>query len=247
MLINAFSPLTPGINYTVDVTPGAFTDLAGNAFNGELHYTFTTAPIQASGTDAGEFIAVPDTGLQIDGGKGIDTALLQGLSYSYTILRNGDKVQAIGKNGVTTTLSGVERLLFADRHPVAVDIDGNGGQAYRLYQAAFDRTPDKAGVGYWIARMDQGASLHDVAQSFIDSDEFHTLYGLAPTDAVFINKLYENVLHRAGEKAGVDYWSGVLANGASRADVLASFSEGAENLAAMAKIIGNGFEYTPYV
>jgi hypothetical protein len=33
---------------------------------------------------------------------------------------------------------------------VALDVDGAAGQAYRLYQAAFDRAPDKNGLGYWI-------------------------------------------------------------------------------------------------
>ena len=35
----------------------------------------------------------------------------------------------------------VERLDFSDAH-LAFDVDGNAGQIYRLYKAAFARTPD---------------------------------------------------------------------------------------------------------
>jgi hypothetical protein len=38
----------------------------------------------------------------------------------------------------------------------------------------------------------------------------------------------------------------MLGSWTSRAQVLMQFSESAENQAAVLKIIGNGFEYTPY-
>jgi hypothetical protein len=41
-----------------------------------------------------------------------------------------------------------------------------GGQAYRVYQAAFNRTPDLGGLGFWIGAMDKGVSLADVANGF---------------------------------------------------------------------------------
>ena len=51
------------------------------------------------------------------------------------------------------TLVSVERLVFSDV-TVALDLDGVGGQAYRIYKAAFDREPDSGGLGYWIAQME---------------------------------------------------------------------------------------------
>lgn len=122
-----------------------------------------------------------------------------------------------------------------------------GGQAYRLYQAAFNRAPDNAGLGYWISVMDQGASLRDVSAGFTASTEFKTIYGASPTNAQIIDKLYQNILHRAGEAAGVAYWLEVLDKQQDTvAGVLANFSEGTENQAALAGLIGNGFAYTPY-
>lgn len=63
-------------------------------------------------------------------------------------------------------LTGIERRQFSDAQ-IAIDIDGAGGQAYRLYRAAFDRTPDKEGVGFWMAMMDGGVEAAAVASGFI--------------------------------------------------------------------------------
>ena len=70
---------------------------------------------------------------------------------------------------------------------------GIGGQAYRIYKAAFDRDPmegDTAGLGYWIAQMDNGMDMVEIAARFIDSDEFRSLYGQNPTNGEFLNKVY---------------------------------------------------------
>lgn len=50
----------------------------------------------------------------------------------------------------------------------------------------------------------------------------------------------------AGEPAGVDDWLKALDGGYSRAATLANFSEGFENVAAVAEVIGSGFVYLPY-
>ena len=144
--------------------------------------------------------------------------------------------------GGTDTVVNAERIDFADTM-VALDSDGAGG----LYQAAFDRKPDTIGLGYWIDAMDKGLGLRDVAANFIASGEFASLYGGArPDNAVFADRLYDNILHRAPEQGGYDYWTGVLAQG-GRAEVLAAFSESGENREAVAKLIGNGFDYTAWV
>ena len=113
-------------------------------------------------------------------------------------------------------------------------------------QSAFNRSPDQAGIGLWMSAMDDGMSLKTVAQAFVGSAEFAQRYGSAPTDAEFVNLLYNNVLHRAPEPAGNTFWLGHLAAGLSRADALLAFSESAENTAAVAQVIANGFAYTPY-
>jgi hypothetical protein len=134
------------------------------------------------------------------------------------------------------------RLRFPDI-TLALDIAGNAGQTFRLYQAAFNRVPDQSGLGYWINVMDNGASLLQIAESFIASAEFTSLYGDSPSDATFVNKLYGNVLHRAPDQGGLDYWLNVLRQGQTRAAVLISFSESPENQSAVLPTINNGIAF----
>lgn len=126
-------------------------------------------------------------------------------------------------------LSNVERIQFSDK-TLALDISGNAGQAYRVYQAAFDRTPDNGGLKYWLSVLDGGAGLDTVASGFLGSQEFKTLYGSAPSHADYVSRLYSNVLHRTPDQDGYDYWVNLLNSGQiSNVVALVQFSESAEN------------------
>jgi hypothetical protein len=163
--------------------------------------------------------------------------------YAITETEAGYTVRDIARSGGTTSVPRNARLRFADVS-LAFDVDGVAGKGFRLYRAAFARTPDAAGLGYWIGRMDAGASVTTVAGEFIASAEFKALYGANPGNAEFVDKLYRNVLHRAGEAAGIAYWRDVLDRGAStRAQVLAGFSESAENQAGVRQAIVGGMVY----
>ena len=95
--------------------------------------------------------------------------------------------------------------------------------------------------------MDGGLSLNTVAQGFVNSAEFKTVYGSSPTNAQIVTRFYDNVLGRAAESGGYNYWLDVLNSGnANVAQVLASFSESPENQAAVIGVIGNCIMYTPY-
>jgi Ca2+-binding RTX toxin-like protein len=184
----------------------------------------------------------------VDGGAGIDTASYAGLRANYTVYRSGGGFTVTDRAGAegTDTLIQVERLQFADT-TLALDSSGNGGQVYRVYQAAFNRRPDLSGLGFWINSRDAGTSLQTIANGFVQSAEFRALYGNSPSNLDYVNRLYDNVLHRPGEAGGVNFWLGTLnSRAASMADVLASFSESAENQAALIGLIQDGFTYTPY-
>jgi hypothetical protein len=83
-----------------------------------------------------------------------------------------------------------------------------------------------------------------VAGAFIGSSEFTARYGANLLDADFVDILYRNVLHRASDPAGKAFWSGLLERGAAtRAQVLAAFSEGAEAKAAARDAIRTGIYF----
>ncbi len=98
----------------------------------------------------------------------------------------------------------------------------------RLYLAALGRAPDAAGLVANTRALLAGVSLSSEAAGFLTSGEFARLYG-TPSNTDFVNALYQNVLHRAGDTGGMQTWNNALAHGTSRADVLVDFSESAEN------------------
>lgn len=214
-------------------------DISGFSIDANTNFASVTDILKIA--LAGNDTITGGSGVPIDGFAGIDTVTYSG--NQGTITHNSNGTWTVG----TDTLTNIERLQFADT-AVGLDINGNAGQVYRLYQAAFNRTPDKGGLGDWIYGMDHGMSLLDVSAGFIGSNEFKTVYGQNPTDSEVVTRFYENVLHRAPEQAGYDYWMNQLqSNLQTRTQVLTGFSESPENQAQVIGVIQNGIEYTPHL
>jgi uncharacterized delta-60 repeat protein len=180
-----------------------------------------------------------------DGGAGTDTVMYPLARASYTATRTSTGWNVSGP-GTSDSLVDVERLAFNDGTQVALDIGGNAGQAYRLYQAAFDRSPDGGGLSFWIHELDVGRTLEGVAAIFADSKEFTATYG--PLDnRQFVTQLYSNVLHRAPDGGGLAFWQGMLDEGGhTRAWVLTGFSESQENQVNVIGVIEHGIQFTPF-
>lgn len=229
---------TFGLNST-----GGSRSFVGTAGNDVMTGTIGNDTLSGlAGNDSFTGLAGNDT---IDGGSGTDTSIYDAARSTFTFQKSGttlfvvDNTDALG----TDTVTNVERFKFTDK-VVAFDVDGNAGKAYRLYQAAFDRVPDQGGLGYWVNALDQGNSLNAAANGFVTSAEFISVYGRNASAETVVNLLYNHVLHRPGEAGGFAYWVGVLQQGAAVAEVLAAFSESAENQAQLIGVIQNGMEYT---
>jgi hypothetical protein len=242
--------------YNVPFMTAKGLSFSSEGFNGDTIYETTALASQMlPGSTRITATARNDTIVQnkadnvIDGGAGLDKVVYSKASSSYalTLGANGSITvrDTTGADG-TDTLSNVERLHFADKD-VAFDISGTAGQAYRVYQAAFGRTPDAGGLGFWISAMDKGSSLASVAGGFAVSAEFKSVYGDNPSGTAIVQKFYQNVLHRDGEAAGVTYWANVLDQKlATVAEVLVGFSESPENQAALVGVMSKGIAYTPF-
>ncbi|MFZ6777672.1 DUF4214 domain-containing protein [Undibacterium sp. Ji83W] len=258
--INPTNDLNNGSTYKLSIPSGAIKDVAGNNFIGTSTYSFTTVAkvvpggiVGTAGSDTLTGTAGNDSfnGLAgndiINGGAGLDIALYAGKRADFNVTASGTNFTVQDKTGAegTDTVNQVERLQFADMS-VALDINSTAGVAYRIYQAAFNRTPDLAGLGYWIGQMDKGSTLNQVAASFVISAEFKQLYGANISDNAFLTALYSNVLHRTPDQAGFDYWNGQVSKGMTRADILASFSESTENQVQVIAKIQNGIDFIPF-
>jgi hypothetical protein len=173
---------------------------------------------------------------------------IAGYRDSYTIVKSEatQAVAIVGKtDGSVTTYHDPRLIKFFDKW-ISFDIDGPAGQVYRLYQAAFNRKPDLPGLGFWLKANENGRAVIDIAGDFVGSAEFKALYGQSPAGLQLVNAFYNNVLHRDGEKAGVDWWVGKLNNGVPVPGVLYGFSDSAENKSSLAADMRSGFDYEPY-
>jgi hypothetical protein len=148
------------------------------------------------------------------------------------------------------TLVNVERLRFSDT-ALALDTgkDQTAGSGYMLYKAAFNRTPDVGGLGYWINQMDKGMSYIDVAKNFVNSIEFKDAFGGPdPTVNTLVTKLYNNVLSREPDIGGLTFWQEKLSSGVwTTASVLGYFSTSVENVANVTPLIADGIKYEHFL
>lgn len=121
---------------------------------------------------------------------------------------------------------------------------GSGLSAYQaqtvalLYEAGLDRDGliDVSGLNFWIGRREDPdrPSERQLAQAFLDSTEFSAAFGPPETlsDEELVRVLYRNVLNREGEDAGVEFWTGRLADPfVTQSDVLLAFARIPENVA----------------
>lgn len=121
--------------------------------------------------------------------------------------------------------------------------NGSMGTAYRLYRAAFARTPDMEGLLYWIGVLNAGISIESIARGFVNSAEFRSNYGDNLGDPEIITRLYRNVLGRVPDPSGLSFWQGAQQNGVMVSQILEAFSESAENKAATVAQIGTGLAF----
>jgi hypothetical protein len=245
----------------VRTTPLTFRDYvgAGDAYdfykitvksNSLVNFTFTAdtpagVAQPSSGFTAGLALYATDGTTQIGSTEFPTTgtaSLAQGLGLgTYYLKVDNPSLNNIGTNytlsisGTPTSGAVTPATITAALLPPAGAIEfidtSVEAQAGRLYQAAFGRAPDDAGVSFWAGQIHAGASLADVATQFLASQEFQTRFG-SPDNATFVSELYQNVLGRAGEPAGIAFWQNQLdTNAQTRAQVLVSFSESPENQA----------------
>jgi SpoIID/LytB domain protein len=104
------------------------------------------------------------------------------------------------------------------------EADATLGQVVRLYLGVFGRFPDAGGAFYWQGRLVGGLSSAGLADNFVASQEFQTAHG-SQSNADFVAAMYQQMLGRAPDPAGRDYWVGRLDAGTiSRAGFILTVS-----------------------
>jgi len=228
--VNAYS-------YFGAVTPA---NLRSTVYTNTLTIANGTRIESAIGSAGDDIFITGNATRLIDGGAGVDVAVFAGTIGNYSIHNGGGQYRVTHlADGATTDLIGVERIEFSDinlrgtTESDAARLDQAYAQAFRLYNAALDRVPDQGGIVFQTHALQTGHSLFDLAGNFMASPEFQSRFSV-PGDDHFVNLLYQNVLDRAPDAAGMAYHVGRLADGVNRADILIGFSESPENQAATA-------------
>lgn len=171
-----------------------------------------------NGADRLEGGAGPDV---LDGGAHLDTAVISG-QYTPGRISLGDVVRVGGAG--EDVLTNIERIEFDDG--IFALPTGGIARIARLYVAGLGRDAD-SGVLFWQERLAEGASILAISGSFVDSIEFAERFGDVG-DAGFVSALFDNILGRPGEPAGVTFWEQALASGTTRAEMLLAFSDSPE-------------------
>ncbi len=224
-------------------TLGSLSDLTNHDIRGaQIMYG-----ARLSGSARNDMLTPTEGADVIDGHGGIDTVRFEGELGLYTVIDDNNlNIQVrTSKTGITRELKNVERLQFDDGY-LAFDAAGNAGTVYRLYQAAFDRSPDAEGLGFWLRHFDaETVALREMSGHFISSEEFAARYGPSESlkDDAFLTLLYNNILDRDPDQAGFYFWQNQQDNGLSRATILEHFSDSQENIAKVAPAVDDGIWY----
>ncbi len=91
----------------------------------------------------------------------------------------------------------------------ATDYTDADAEILRLYRAFFDREPDIGGAKFWLAEARAGRTVDNMGRFFASSDEFVATYGPLDDEA-FMTVVYRNVMDRAPDQAGFEFWIGQL-------------------------------------
>jgi Ca2+-binding RTX toxin-like protein len=204
---------------------------------------------QVYADDGNDTVQVGDDADFVSGGDGYDSVLFEFSRDDYDVEWFDREIHVVDRFNPSSDdlLVDVERVEFSDG-ALLFDIDSDSlSFAYRIYAAAYGRTPDEAGLRFWVEQLEnRGSGLPDfddkafVASFFLSADEFIDLYGANPTNQQYIAALYQNVLGRQPDQAGYDFWLDQIASGQGKDDLLIYFADSEENISNVAPDIDDG-------
>ena len=94
------------------------------------------------------------------------------------------------------------------------------------YLSLLGRPADSAGIQFWVPQMQGGLTDQELEAGFVASDEFFTKAGGTDTD--WVDAVYQLLLGRPADPAGLQFWLAQFAAGQTNEDVIAGFTGSAE-------------------
>ncbi len=123
-------------------------------------------------------------------------------------------------DGIETLSFGSGASIFADgtidltKFQGIANLDGDQINSFvELYIAYFNRAPDAIGLNFWGTAFADGLPLTDIADQFLGQPETRLAYPSDTTNLEFATQVYQNVLGRIPDLAGLNFWEGQLSSG----------------------------------
>lgn len=175
-------------------------------------------------TGAGNDTIITGAGIAntIDAGTGFDTVVIGGARADFQIAQSGSTLVLNGDDQ-TTSVTNAEFLTFTDNSTVAIANNAEDAAVLRLYEGLLGRDADQGGAEFFTTAHANGASTTQLAEIFVNSAEYKDVL----VDN-YLDSLYTNLLGRAVDQDGQDFWSNAVANGQTLAQVTASIAASAE-------------------
>ena len=182
-------------------------------------------------------------------GRGIkiDTAIYYGSRADFIVTQSGDNWLAkdIFGNEGEDTLKSVERLSFSGSS-LAIDLDGNAGNAARTLATVFGKGALKntTYAGIAISLFDQGMTKDQVSQVAIDA-----VFGANPKSTDVVKLLWKNLFNADIDASNLAYYSGLIDSKAMTAAQLTTVAADLDLTAQVIDLAGlskTGWEYIPF-
>jgi Ca2+-binding RTX toxin-like protein len=182
-----------------------------------------------------------------DGGLGQDTLVYSGPIERYNVQKSGNRYVVSEPTGSDDTdyLSNIERLQFSNGK-VALDLDGNAGDAARLIGTLLGPSyvKVKALAGLVIGLLDQYYSSEAIASMGLGTSMYLGLAGSGSNEA-FVKHVFKNVVGRPPQEAELQTYVGMLSDGTSQASlaVMAADTEFTAGQIGLTGLMLNGWEF----
>jgi hypothetical protein len=182
----------------------------------------------------------------LDGGPGRDVATYFFVSQDYSVVLSPTSIavhHVADPAGSIDTLVNVEDIYFAGANTpamddVALDLLKLGGartlseqqvtDLVEMYVAYFDRAPDAIGLHFWGTALATGSTMEDIATLFFRQPETQAAFPDPEDSANLVDTAYRNVLERAPDAEGREWWIDALDSGAvTRAEFMLELLDGA--------------------
>ena len=220
LTLNPSLDLAGNGSFSVELGAGAVVDAVGNT-SALSTTTFRTAnsltgPLLLGG-NGHDTISLSAGQFNVDGGAGIDTAVIAQPRASFTTsaklggfnLASTGTGTGTGTSGSAYALTQVERVQFSDGR-LALDVNGAAGTTAKILGAVFGAAtvktqPDYVGIG--LSFLDRGTPYESLMQLALDAR-----LGVGASHARVVTELYTNVVGVAPPAADLAFYTALLDN-----------------------------------